>query len=123
MVGANGLLLHSDVKFIGGLFGCLNSKQAMTDGVISSREVVRLSIGRKRSVAFWTLATMVAASFLIRRLGIEISKAQRYVHTSTYSLIIMPFVSDLAVLSIKSRRGADSAPSFHRKTLNANVPN
>lgn len=71
MVGANGLLLHSDVKLIGGLSGCLNSKQALNDGVISSREVMEMSMGRKRSVAFWTLAIMVSASFLIRRLGID----------------------------------------------------
>lgn len=63
MVGANGLLLHSDVKLIGVPSGCMNSKQALKDGTISSREVVEMSVGRKRLVAFWTLAIMVAASF------------------------------------------------------------
>ena len=123
MVGANGLLLHSSVRFIGGLLGCLNSKQALNDGTISSREVMELSIGKKRLVASWTLAIMVAASFLIRRLGIEISKAQRYVCRSTYSLIITPFVPGKVILFINSPRGVESAPSFHLKNLNANVPN
>ena len=51
MVGAAGLLRISSVKFNGGLSGSLNSKQALNEGTTSSREVLELSIGRKRLVA------------------------------------------------------------------------
>ena len=77
MVGVTGLLLHSRTRFVGGLFGFLNSKQALNDGTISSSDVVELSIGRKRSEAFRTLAIIVVASFLTCRLDFEVSKARR----------------------------------------------
>ena len=51
MVGAAGLLLISSMNFKGGLSELLNSKQALKEGRTSSREVVKLSIGRRRSVA------------------------------------------------------------------------
>lgn len=123
MVGAAEVLLISSVKFIDGLFGFLNSKQALKDGTTSSREVLELSIGRKRSVAFWTWAMIVVASFLICRLDINISKALEYIQRLAYSLIITPFVSDIVVLFMKSSKGMESAPSFQRNTFNANVPN
>ena len=50
MVGAAGLLLISSMKFKGGLSKLLNSKEALNEGKTSSREVVKLSIGRRRSV-------------------------------------------------------------------------
>lgn len=64
------------MKVIGGLSGFLKSKQALNDGTTSSREMPELSIGRKRSVAFWTLAIIVVASFWICRLDIGVSKAE-----------------------------------------------
>lgn len=65
------------MRFVGGLSGFLNSKQALNDGTVSSSEVMELSIGTKSSEAFWTLDIIVVASFLIWRLGIKMSKAQR----------------------------------------------
>lgn len=76
MVDAAELLLISSVKFIGGLSGFRNSKQALNDGTTSSRDVFELSIGWKRSLALWTLVIIVVASFLICRLDIVVSKAQ-----------------------------------------------
>ena len=52
MVGAAGLLLSSSVRFIGGLSEFPNSKQALNDGTTSLREMMELSTGRNRSVAF-----------------------------------------------------------------------
>lgn len=77
MEGAAGLLLNSSVKFIGWLSGFLNSKHALNDGTTSSRKMLELFFGRKRSVAFWTLVIIVVASFWICRLGLEVSRVQR----------------------------------------------
>ena len=122
MFEAAELLLISSVKLIDGLSRFLNSKQALNDGNTSSREALELSIGRKRSLAFWILAIIVAASFWIWRLG-------RYRHkqgteidsTLTYSRIKTPFVPGIVIFFINSPKGVESA-LFQRKKVNANVP-